>query len=173
MGTLESKFSRNDIDTLIDSMSDWEALGNQDYHLLNMVKNAPMPPEDHEAFEMMQNIKDHFLKREREIKESRETRQERATFLKAKLMLVRTDMGIEQLFEMATDPIVVSPEAKEESPSNKAREPARGKTLEEAIGSASSVVDVQKALERAEYFIRDMGVWSYYEKFLEGEKTSE
>jgi hypothetical protein len=49
MGELTSKFSREDIELLLEATSDWEALGSQQFHLLNMVKAAPMPPEDHEA----------------------------------------------------------------------------------------------------------------------------
>jgi hypothetical protein len=154
MGTLESKFSRHDIETLIESMSDWETLGNEEFHILNMVKSAPMPPEDHEAYEMMRSIKDHFSKREMEIKENRGMRQERATLLKAKLMLVRSDMGIDQLFEMATESAT-----KEKSEVNSQKE------VKPCAGSDKT------ALELAEYFIRDMGVWKFYEKFLAEQKS--
>ena len=47
---LSSKFSRYDIDTLIESIDDWESMRNQEYHMLNAIKGAPLPPEDHEAF---------------------------------------------------------------------------------------------------------------------------
>ena len=129
-------------------MNDWETLGGQEFHLMNMVKSAPMPPDDHEAYEMVAAIKEHFHKREKDIKESRVTRQERAVFLKAKLMLVRRDMGINQLFEMATDddaPVVATEKKSEE-------------------GCSESVE--QSGLERAEFFIKDLGVWDHYQKFL-------
>ena len=171
MATLESKFSRADIDTLIGSVDEWETSGNQEYHLLNMVKSAPMPPEDHEAFEMMSHIKEHFLKREREIKESRETRQEKATLLKAKLMLVRTDMGIEQLFEMATEPIGTPVEVKKEAPAKPKPTSENVEGMMKKVGLPSAD-EIKAALDKAEYFIKDMGVWSYYEKFL-AEKSSE
>jgi len=147
MGELTSKFSREDIELLLEATSDWEALGSQQFHLLNMVKAAPMPPEDHEAYEMMVAIKNHFHNIEKDIKESRVTRQERAVFIRAKLMLVRRDMGINQLFEMATEesaPTSVPVSSKD--PVNKS--------------------DLAAKLEQAEFFIRDLGVWDHYQKFL-------
>lgn len=154
MGELSSKFSRVDIETLLEAMGDWEALGNQEWHLMNMVKNTPMPPEDHEAHEMVVAIKDHFFKREKDINDSRVTRQERAVLLKAKLIMVRRDMGINQLFEMAA----------EETPADVAV-PADGASVP-AVPADSAAAK----LERAEYFIRDLGVWSHYEKFLSEQK---
>jgi hypothetical protein len=151
MGELTSKFSRDDIETLLEAANDWESIGSQEFHLMNMVRSAPMPPDDHEAFEMVQAIKDHFKKRERDIKESRTTRQERAVFLKAKLMLVRRDMGINQLFEMATENSEVASEVKETIPAT------------EGIAALSGLA---AKLERAEFFIRDLGVWDHYEKFV-------
>jgi len=146
MGELTSQFSRDDIETLLEATNDWESLGSQEYHLMNMVKNSPMPPDDHETFEMVAAIKDHFQKREKDIKDSRVTRQERAVFLKAKLMLVRRDMGVNQLFEMATVP-----------------EEAVVVTQNETAAPVSGVVH---QLKQAEFFIKDLGVWEYYQKFL-------
>lgn len=155
MGDLSSKFSREDIETLLDAMNDWEALGSHEWHMMTAVKNAPMPPEDHEAYEIFANVKEYFRKREKDIKESRITRQERAVFLKAKLMLVRRDMGINQLFEMATEA---------ELP------PVEGATTEAAgpdVGPIPEFTLVDSAkLERAEFFIKDLGVWDHYQKFL-------
>lgn len=157
MGELTSKFSRDDLETLLEAMGDWESLGNQEWHLAQMVRNSPMPPEDHEAYEMMQAVKEHFHRREKEIKANRETRQERAVFLKAKLMMVRRDMGIDQLFEMATRTDLVE---------EVASEPEVKSEVKQATPVLSGGEDFQKRLERAEYFIRDLGVWGHYEKFL-------
>lgn len=149
MGELSSKFNRDDIETLLEAMSDWESLGNHEWHLMNMVKNTPMPPEDHEAFEMVSAIKEHFYKREKDINDSRVTRQEKAVLLKAKLMLVRRDMAVNQLFEMATE--------------TTAPVPAQ---TEIQTTPVPVMDDAAAKLAKAEYFIRDMGVWGYYEKFL-------
>ena len=152
MSELSSKFSRDDIETLLEAMNDWETLGGQEFHLMNIVKSTPMPPEDHEAYEMVSMIKEHYAKREKDIKESRITRQERAVFLKAKLMLVRRDMSVNQLFEMATEdaPAVPVSEAK----------------TEVGCSEAKPAPFVQNDLQRAEFFIRDLGVWDHYQKFL-------
>jgi len=157
MGELTSQFSRDDIETLLEATNDWEALGSQEYHLMNMVKNAPMPPDDHEAFDMVAAIKEHFHKREKDIKDSRVTRQERAVFLKAKLMLVRRDMGVNQLFEMATIPEEVATAVQNAT--------AAPETTTAAPEAASSRGVVYK-LRQAEFFIKDLGVWEHYQKFL-------
>lgn len=151
MSDLSSKFSRDDIETLLEAMSDWEAIGSQEWHMMQAIKNAPMPPEDHEAYEIFSHVKDYFRKREKDIKESRITRQERAVFLKAKLMLVRRDMGINQLFEMATETAT--------APANQPLPVAQ-----EVVVTAAD--DVVAKLADAEFFIKDLGVWEHYQKFL-------
>ena len=158
MAELTSKFTRDDLETLLESIGDWEMLGNQEWHLLNMIKNSPMPPEDHEAYDHMVNIKNHFRSREKEIQASRETRQEKAVFLKAKLMLVRRDMGIDQLFEMAgsTDNSIPSSSAPVE------KVPESTEPVKVPVKDASG----SKGLELAEFFIKDLGVWDHYQKFL-------
>ena len=103
MGELNSKFSREDIETLLESISDWECVENQEYQMMSYIKALQLPSEDNPAYNSILAVKENFKSRENEIKESRITRQERAVFLKAKLMLVRRDMGIDQLFEMATE----------------------------------------------------------------------
>lgn len=153
MSELTSKFSKEDLETLIESMGDWELMGSQEFNFLSMIEDAPMPPEDHEAFQVMQHIKDHYRVRKQQILDNRAVRQEKAVFLKAKLMLVRRDMNIDSLFEMAVSspgPVPVTPPVKNEF--------------------APDVI--QQKLEMAEFFIRDLGVWGHYEKFL-AEKVAE
>lgn len=170
MGELTSKFSRDDVETLIEAMGDWEALGNQEYTLLQMIKGAPMPPEDHEAFEYMQHIKDHFRRREREIVDSRLTRQERSVFLKAKLMMVRRDLGINQLFEMAATPDVAATEPQPELEPQP--EPQPESSTDSPVQEKKSMSgDLHSRLKIAEFFIKDLGVWAHYEKFV-AEKTN-
>lgn len=150
MGEITSKFSREDIDTLIEAMSDWEAVGNDDFYRLIALKGAPSLPEDHEAYEFLENLKAQYKRREKNIMADRATRQEKTIFLKAKLMLVRQDIGINQLFEVATE---TTPE------------PAKLENV-----PVSLVTDInnalKKKLERAEYFIKDLGVWDHFQKFL-------
>lgn len=157
MAELTSKFTREDLETLIEATGDWEMLGNREYQMLEMIRGAPMPPEDHEAYEIMSQIKEHYKKRERDINASRQVRQERAVFLKAKLMLVRMELGTSQLFDMAG--------SVDSSPSHN---PA--KSAEKAAPALSS--EAEEALKLAEFFIKDMGagVWDYYQKFLQERK---
>ena len=145
MGELSSKFSRPDIETLIEALGDWELLGTQEYSLLQMIEGSPMPPEDHEAYEMVAMVKQHYRDRKKDILANRAMRQEKAIFLKAKLMLVRKDMEIEDLFEMEADPEAF---------------------VQEANSSSKEVGDLKEDLENAEFFIRDLGVWAHYQEFL-------
>jgi hypothetical protein len=101
---------------------------------------------------MVAAIKDHYKKREKDIKDSQVTRQERAVFLKAKLMLVRRDMGINALFEMATETPAVATQTTE--------------TKDMPV-----VAEASDKLSKAEFFIRDLGVWDHYQKFLEEKKS--
>jgi hypothetical protein len=175
MSDLSSQFTREDIETLIESVGDWEMLGNQEYHVAQMIKNAPMPPEDHEAHEAMTQIKEHFKKRERDLKRSREVRQERAVFLKAKLMLVRKDLGINALFDMTvnTDPNSPMPEKREDDEDNEAP-PKKASPQKVMIRKKIPVQagEEGKRLQLAEFFIKDLGVWDHYQKFL-SEKANE
>jgi len=167
MASLESEFTRDDIETLIESMSDWEMIGNQEYHLMQMIRNAPMPPEDHEAFEMMEHIKDHFRAREKEINESRVTRQEKAVFLKAKLMMARRDMGINQLFDFAAGADAPQrPSEAVQTPEPVAPRSAPQESKKAVKVHVKAAGDAKEALQMAEHFIRDLGVWDHYQKFL-------
>jgi hypothetical protein len=150
MGTLSSSLDRADIETLIEAMGDWEAIGNHEFHVLNMVKNAPIPPEDHEAHEFITNIKSHFKEREKDIKATREVRQEKAIFTKAKLALIKKDLGINELFDNA----------------------AAECEAEQRAGPVKKMTKQEKnALALAEEFIKDLGVQSHYEKFLAEKKA--
>jgi len=152
MASLESTFSREDIETLIDSLTDWELSRNQEYHLMEMIKSAPMPPEDHEAYDMMLDIKNQFRQRERDIIDTRKLCQERAVMLKAKLMLARQELAIDQLFDFASNTTTeeVAPK-KEKDVTPKTEVPES---------------EAKKSLDLAEHFIKDLGVWDHYQKFL-------
>ena len=153
MGEITSAFTRDDIATLIESIGDWEMLGNQEFHMMKMVMDAPMPPEDHEAFEVMNQIKDYYRQKERQINEYRMNRQEKAVFLKAKLLLVRRDMDVNSVFEMAVE---TSKEALLPSIDH----------IQPTIAATPPVEEPQAKLAMAEFFIRDLGVWQHYQKFL-------
>lgn len=164
MSELSSKFTKDDVQTLLDSMSDWEMLGNHEFHMMQAVRNAPLPPEDSgESYEVMNQIKEHFKRREKEIMATREMRQEKAIFLKAKLMLIKRDMGINQLFDMATS-VSAEPVGQGSVPVESGCE-----VPVEAILVPENN-EAQKSLELAEFFIKDLGVWDHYSKFLKEQK---
>lgn len=136
MGTLDSKLETEDLDTLLEAMEGWESNNNHEFHVMNAVKSIPVPPEDEESYEPIRMIKEHYRKREKEIKDNRSIRQEKAVFLKAKLMLIKQDGGIAQLYAEAGKPV------------------------------AEAAPTTDKAdLYAAESFIEDMKVWKYYDKF--------
>jgi len=153
MANLTSKFTKQDIETLLEAMDYWEITGNHEYHVLTMIKNAPMPPEDHEAFEAMLQIKNYFQSKEKDIIASRSVRQEKSIFLKAKLMMARNDLGIDELFEMSKE------------------EDIKVNSLKQ-IEISSKNEEIQKQLSYAEYFIKDLGVWDHFQKFLSEKKSS-
>lgn len=158
MATLDSSFTREELETLIEAMGDWEMLGNQEWSFAQLLKSAPMPPEDHEAYDVMHQIKDHFKNREKEINASRAMRQETAVFLKAKLMLARRDCDINKLFDFAST-VDVQQDAKPIS-----REPFVAVPSLEKVDVSSS----DQRLGLAEHFIYDLGseTWALYEEFL-------
>lgn len=164
MSTLDTRFNRDDLETLIEAMGDWESLGNHEFHVLQMVKSMPMPPEDHEAFEMVQRLKDHFRGREKDIKDSRVTRQEKAVFLKAKLMLVRKEVGINALFDMAA-------QASETERERETVPPEAGVSADVETSSDEESL-LKRQLADAEFFIKDLGVWEHYQTFLKDRKNS-
>lgn len=168
MGNLTSAFTRDDIATLIESIDDWEMIGSHEFNMMKMVLNAPLPPEDHEAYEVMTQIKSYFWSKEREIKEHRMNRQEKAVFLKAKLMLVRRDMDVNSVFEMATEEDTAPPA----TTPNLGPAPVSFSQSCSSVnsspptGSFANVVESASKLALAEFFIRDLGVWDHYQKFL-------
>lgn len=153
MDALTSKFNIYDIETLIEAMGDWEMMGNHDFHVLQMIKNAPMPPEDSEAFDVMNQIKEVFRSREKDILAGRAMRQEKSIFLKAKLLMVRSKLTSGQLFDMGENSDAVNQLNTKESAKAIVK-----KNLEKS--------NLEKKLELAEYFIKDLGVWDHFQKFL-------
>jgi hypothetical protein len=162
MGELKSGLSRDDLETLIEAVSNWEADGNQEFHVMRMVENAPLPPEDHDAYEFVTNIKDHFRQKKKEIKRAQEIRAEKSTFLKAKLMLIRKDIGIDQLFSQSE---AVEDDIPVEAP-KKVKKKVVPKT--DAYGEFPAIGEGEEvaSLEAAVFFMKDLGVWGHYQKFL-------
>lgn len=149
MGHLSSALSKEEIGLLIEAVSDWEAIGNHEFHVLSMVKKQPMPDEDDDQYEFIKQIKDHFKKREKEIQDSCTLRQEKAILAKAKLVLIRHDLGIGQLFENSQIPS------------------ASIQVLDDIASGQVATPQEKTQLELAEFYIKDLGVWDMYQKFLQ------
>lgn len=164
MSELSSKFTREDIQTLLDAVGDWENLGMGEWHVAKAVKDAPLPPEDHEAYEIAKAVKEHFRNRELVINDNRELRMEKAVFLKAKLLLVRKALNIDSLFEMPVDTSSPPPASKKED----SVVPQKSEYPQMAL----QVSDLTEKLRLAEFYIKDLGVQAMYEKFL-AEKAAE
>lgn len=148
---LRSEFTPYDVETLIESVGDWESSGLVEYHILNMIKNVPMPPTDHEAYEPVKEIKEFYKSKEKEIKNKRDIRQEVAVFLKAKLMMVRKEFAIIKAFDMAEKGIIDSSAPKEAG---------------DNIVPENNNEEYKQRLLYAEQFISECGINDFYKKFL-------
>jgi hypothetical protein len=160
MGQLDSRLTPEDVETLLDSISDWEMVGNQEYYIMNMVRSIPMPAEENDTFEAIKGIKEHFRTREKEIKESRAIRQEKAIFLKAKLLLAKRDAAIDKLFDPTPVDIQSTPPKKE--PGMVEDRP----TILPFKDDKSTAPDFAQRLVLAEEYIKDVGIWKNYTTFL-------
>lgn len=172
MSVLDSKLTPDDLEILIDAMGDWESTGNNDFHVMNFVRNAIMPPDDDPSFEFVKHIKDHFQKREKDIKATRSLRQEKATLLKAKLMLLRRETGIDQLFEEAKTTSVTEPDKQvKEAPATfdeAAKKAALGKAPTQEVREAKNpnkLIDPDRKLSLAERYVKECGLWKLYQTY--------
>jgi hypothetical protein len=146
----------SDLDNLIKALDKWEAMTKEgaDFFSTLPMKVRFIGGDDDDLEAASKSFKTHCDERAKHFETELASLREQTIFLRAKLRLGkrgREDEAIEQLFEQAAVPVepVVAPEP---------------------------VVDLEtKAkLERAEFFIRDMGkgVWTYYEEFLKRDKES-
>jgi hypothetical protein len=175
MGQLESSLSKEDLETLIEATCDWETIGNHEFHVMNWVKNCSIPPEDSESHEFIVRIKEHFKEREKEIRSMREIRQEKAIFLKAKLMLIKRDLAINQLFDNAAQPQAApAPEVPQQQAPAEVTPP---QAVAEAVTDfrqepkpAYETIELQ--LELAEKYIKEVGIWTNYQNFVSEERAN-
>lgn len=186
MDELVSKFTRQDIETLLEAMGDWETMGNQEYHFLQLIKSAPMPPENHEAYQAFKSIKKHFKRREEQIKFEREVRKENATLLNAKLIMTKRKVAVNELFDMAANFDLSSPPPKPKPALAEVDDdddivltnpvPVDGEVGPGPVPSDSQTKlldQFKKKLELAEFFIKDLGVQAHYEKFLKNREEED
>lgn len=174
MSQLNSKFTRDDIDNLIDSVSAWEMEHQHQYHSLQIVKQIPMPPEDHPSYDYIKALKKEFIDRERSIKADQKVNQEKAVFLKAKLMLIRQDMAIDQLFEMATDntmPIkdsapVENGSSKPEVPNQTSDDSNRASEKDESDVSVKNDLTPEMKVVMAESFLESISILKNFNEYI-------
>lgn len=164
---MSSQFNRDDIEVLIESIGDWEMHGNQEYNVAQMIKNIPIPDEDHPQYDVVREAKEHFRRREKLIIQQRSERQEKAVFIRAKLFLTRREVNVNQVFDMAADfsSAPLTPHVEEEVISTPPTDSAPKSLSKEAE-------DYKKRLELAEFFINDLGVGPNYRAYLDGLQES-
>lgn len=165
MAMLEGKLTPEDVEVLIESMDFWETSGNREFHIMQMFKNMPLPEQDHEAYEPVKEAKNYFAARERDIKADRSLRKEKATILKAKLMLMRSDMAVDRVFDVDDHPI---------KPTKNSNPYVDGKLSAAFIDGSDPVVSEKNVskLAKAEEFLDQKGIKDYYERFLNGKPST-
>lgn len=159
MAMIEGKLTSEDVEVLIESMDYWETTGNREFHIMEMFRNMPLPEPDHEAFEPIKEAKKYFAGRERDIKADRALRKEKATILKAKLMLMRQDMAVDRIFNVDTS---VDAQVEQKDTSKDVT-----KTPQSGVSENSP-----SKLAKAETFLDQSGIKSYYDKFLDGKPST-
>jgi len=83
---------------------------------------------------------------------------------------VRRDLSIDQLFDMATEATPEAQAAPVEKPDTVSAAPvvesAEAVEISELPVVSKVESNLESSLEQAEFFIKDLGVWDHYQKFL-------
>lgn len=187
MATLDSKLSVSDIQLLVDAVGDWEMNNNHDYHIMQIVKNTIVPDEEEnqEQYEFVMQVKNHFKQREKEINDKRSLRQEQAIILKAKLMLLKNELDVDQIFDDAQESIPKIKKLQVNAPTAVVvvDEPIKDSKLDK-LDKAESFLNQSKyakiwelyqsdlngkpsTLEKIEGYIGELGMTKHYLKYLE------
>jgi len=159
---LDSRLVKPDLITLIEAVRDWQRVGDRELHMLQMVKDMPYPPEDHEAYDWVSQMKKQYKEREREIKEASELRAEKATLLAAKLYLAKNELSIQGMLDLAEMITTNEESLLQEDPQTEIK--------------LSPKSDAKEELDLAYEYIRDVGIWKNFSDFRaerRGEVTSE
>lgn len=172
--SITSDLDLDDIKLLIEAVDDWEIFGSQEFHAMNFIKNVAIPSEfqDSEMGQALKQLKEHFRNREKDIMATRSLRQEKAIFVKAKLMLMRNSKSVDKLFEESQQPI-------EEEKDSSAKIPVADSKLDKAMEflketkiinqyNESSPCDGMKknSLEDIEQYILECGMMKHYLEYL-------
>ena len=173
---------RSDLELLTECVDAWQEMGNRDRYIMNYVNNIVLPNEDDESYEPILKLKEHFRERKNDILASQKMRDRKATFVKAKLMMLQEDMDINQLFDDATtaSPVVEEEDEKKDvyidadKPSQSQPPPVfkqeiTGHSKAESENDKPSVpnkkTDTAK-LKKAIEFMEQHKVYSIYQQYL-------
>lgn len=145
-----------DINLLLEAIDIWQAWNTQDYNVLNLLKTMPLPPEGSSEYEVLSQLKERALSRQQEIENRHRLVEEQAVSLRYKLILARRALEAKKVLEMSLEELDDCLSQQKQS---------QGELTPESkqIGQYESC---RRSLQLAEQFIRDVGIWHYYEKFL-------
>ncbi len=154
MKTLQAALNMSDVETLLEAVADWENLGNQDYFMMQQVKNMPIPSEEENEYlhKVLTSLKQHFADQEKSIKMARQIREEKSVFVRAKLLMIKQSVAANMLWSNPDDAGVG-----DTIPTQK---------KEVVVNTTSSIEDYKAKYDEAVRFITEVGILSHYEKFL-------
>jgi len=103
--TIPAEFTKEDLKTILESLEDWEAKDGLLYTIekLKQMRNpeeGEVPDDFREAFV---SFRTYMLNQEGEARMNKELRRERATLLKAKIILMNQRKAAEKAFDNALD----------------------------------------------------------------------
>ena len=102
---LDADFTKQDLDTLLDALDEWETKGQDLLHIIEKLKIIPDPTDDvpEEYREGFLNFKRSMLAQEPEAKKDKKMRREIATMMKAKIILMNQSRAADQMMDEARE----------------------------------------------------------------------
>lgn len=112
---IERDFTSQELDALMDALDDWEYRDVEMLSVIERLKRLPEPPaineedfETEESFNYAKNYRESFvsfkkqmLEQEDKARSDRKFRRERATMLKAKIILMKDSKAADDIFDDA------------------------------------------------------------------------
>jgi len=154
MESLKAALNMTDLELLLEAVGEWESVGNYEFSVMQQIKNIPVPDEEEneEAHKYIMAVKEHFKKREKEIKAARSVRQEQSTFLRAKLFMIKQKTGMDKLWTNPDDADISAP--RERAVSSTASRKAEDPLWETKFGIAQA-------------YMEEMKMWKYFETHMQ------
>ena len=121
---LDADFNDSELETLLDSLDEWESQSAELLNMIDKLRKMGDPPDgaDEDYKRDFGQFRDHILGQEQKAKKDKKVRREKATLLKAKVILLQQRSAIERLGD---------PNEKISSPSEKPRRPRHPEVPEE------------------------------------------